>query len=510
MQNKANKPIIVLAVALTAFVSAGFLLLVQIGTSARKNSQTLSGFNFRGSPAPAASVVNDLERGGSAVMKKGEDLYSSFFGGGAQAASPSGRSGTARQEYARNADSADSGDAAGDSEGDAFEEYYKKNYSSQRGKSAEAGLASWGGLGGGGSASGGGSEGGFGEAPAQEGYGKVAKKGEEDKSASSEPGSSPGAAAGRPSAGAAPGLQASLPWKKSSGDSRLDFGRQPGIEGAKADKQAYKGGNLSGMAGQKAAASLDGAAEGMKAGAQSNYNSKMSGDAASAGGSASGGGSSSGGGASSSGKASPEASAPAGVSAAGAAKASSGTEAEVEGTSYLDSYDGPAAAADQDLFAAVVTEKQNGLDGKFILSDEAAGDPDEAHLKARTVAESAATKEAAAPDPANLKNLSEARKTELKKDIHTFMKKVENRYGVITDIHRVACATTPEICKDHEVKGSYITMATKDGAKLTLGVKYVDKRWRRYTMDFKAPPGQAKPAKPPVSEEVEDEEVLAE
>ena len=112
-----------------------------------------------------------------------------------------------------------------------------------------------------------------------------------------------------------------------------------------------------------------------------------------------------------------------------------------------------------------------------------------------------------AADPKNFSNLSALRKKELRRELHAFLKKVENRYGKMTDIVFTSCGTTPDLCKQHELKQSYLTMTTAKGATLVLGLKYVNEKWRRYTVDFKKPASETvKPVEEePTGEEESDE-----
>jgi hypothetical protein len=119
--------------------------------------------------------------------------------------------------------------------------------------------------------------------------------------------------------------------------------------------------------------------------------------------------------------------------------------------------------------------------------------PDETLLKSGAIAGADGTKDAA-DDPKVFASLSPARKLEIKKDIHVFLKRVENRFGAMTDIKTTSCASTLDLCSSHGVSGNYLTMSTAKGAKLDLGVKYIKTRWKRYTIDFQRP-GAASPKK---------------
>ena len=120
---------------------------------------------------------------------------------------------------------------------------------------------------------------------------------------------------------------------------------------------------------------------------------------------------------------------------------------------YEDYYPAKPSAPEPDLLSLIVKERQNGADSKLVSDEEAAGEPEEYLLLARAVAFDEETKAVPAPDPANFKALPEARKTELKKEVHTFLRRVENKYGKMNEIFRTPCSTTPELCKEHEVSG---------------------------------------------------------
>jgi hypothetical protein len=139
----------------------------------------------------------------------------------------------------------------------------------------------------------------------------------------------------------------------------------------------------------------------------------------------------------------------------------------------------------KDLLALVLKEKLNGGDSKYVTDQEAADAPDENLLKPKGMALDFPDKSLSEPDPEDLNNLSAIRKEELKKELHVFMAKVETQHGKMTDLYRTTCTLTPDVCKTHEISGSYLTMTTADGTKLVFGLKYADGKWRLYTVDFK-------------------------
>jgi len=538
MENNTKKPGALLALGLAVFFSCSFLLIVHIGVSGRAVQGMSYGFGSRSAPvpaavpAPSAGYLSDFKKGAEIIERKSGAFYDSLFGGSAAAATAPGDE-VASQRVP------DGGDySGGDADGDAFEKYYKKNYGGDNGRGAGAAGGSWADMGGGGSASSGGGDG-LSGTYAQRSSGKEQQKtaGEEaSSSGAAEPGPVPGAGSkgeavdGKSSADGK--LYASLPGK-SPEDGRIDLGGQPGASPEYGSRAPHKGGGLSSMPGQKSAVALDGVDEGMKAGSQSNYNSKMSGGAAAA--AAAG----------SAGAAAPAASAPAEVAAGGASAAGGGDSSSSGGASAKggetdaktgdkDAKTAPAAKGkrersyqyvapveEDDLFASVVADRRNGKEMKYITEEEAAGVPEEGQLKAGAIAEDeededafnkdaanrdarVKEKDAPVPDPVNLKDLSAKRKKHLRKNIHAFLKRVENKreYGKMSDISRTSCVTTPDICKAYGVSGSYLTMTTVKGAKLVIGLKYVDNKWRRYTMEFKAPPAVVKP---PAADEVGEE-----
>lgn len=506
MQNNLKKPGVILAAALLVFFAGGFLLLVHIGASGRTAPARHYAPGYRGASAassmPSSSYLEDFKRGGEIVKEKGEAAFAGFFGGSSRETPAYGRSASAGGGAGREEEE--------DPDGSAFEEYYKKNYASSRGGGASAGQPSGAEMGGGGSAYGGSGGGGYAETSAGAADGGAPQKGE--PAGEEAPGAvvqvpASGTGFGKPPAGqeraAAPRLQASLSGKNSPENAGFNPGARPGSSAGDGGNQLYKGGSLSGMPGQKAGVPLDGAAEGMKAGAQKNYDSKASGGASAGVAAAGGAGGSSGGGSSPAASAPKDAAAEA-KAAASTAKTNPGTATDEGGDTYEEYYSAKPSSAEPDLLSMIVKERQNGADAKLVSDEDAAGEPEVDLLVARAVATDKTDKAVQTPDPASFKALPEARKTELKKEVHTFLRRVENKYGKMNEIFRTSCSTTPELCKEHEVSGSYLTMTTQKGAKLLLGFKYVEKRWRRYTMDFKAP---ASAVKPPVPEEPADEEV---
>ena len=510
MENKTKKPGALLALGLAVFFSCSFLLIVHIGVSGRKVQGMSYGFGSRSAPvpastpAPSAGYLSDFKKGAEVIERKSGAFYDSLFGGSGQAASGSGDE-VASQRVPDGEDY-----SGGDAEGDAFEKYYKKNYGGDNGRGGVTGGGSWADMGGGGSASSGGGDG-LSGTYAQRSSGKEQQKtaGEEaSSSGAAEPGPVPGAGSkgeavdGKSSADGK--LYASLPGK-SPEDGRIDLGGQPGASPEYGSRAPHKGGGLSSMPGQKSAVALDGVDEGMKAGSQSNYDSKMSGGAAAAAAAGSAGGSA------------PAASGPKEVAAGDASGAAGGGDSPSAGgasakggdadakTGEKDAKTAPAAkgkrertyqyvapspAEEDDLLASVVADRRNGKEMKYITEDEAAGVPEEGQLKAGAVAEDeddedasnkdvanrdarVKEKDAPVPDPVNLKDLSAKRKKHLRKNIHAFLKRVENKpeYGKMSDISRTSCVTTPDICKAYGVSGSYLTMSITNGGVIPWSSK---------------------------------------
>lgn len=268
----------------------------------------------------------------------------------------------------------------------------------------------------------------------------------------------------------------------------------PGSGGARGDRdgQLQKTGKLSGMSGGNGSrGALNGASENMKAGAGGSFKGMTARGAA--GPKAGGGGGGGGGG-------SPDPGSPKKASGDG----KNGKDSDEAGSDDDDDDDEyyPGAKLkkspsliylihrEPDLVSYVVTEKLNGREVSYVSEEEAAGEPDEALLKPGAVSGGGNARDPG--DPENLASLSEERARALRKELHIFLKKVENKYGKTKDVHNIHCDSTPPLCAENGVSASYLTMTTEKGAKLVMGVKYVEKRWRLYTIDFKPPPVPAR------------------
>ena len=143
------------------------------------------------------------------------------------------------------------------------------------------------------------------------------------------------------------------------------------------------------------------------------------------------------------------------------------------------------AAGDEDLLQSVVTDTQNGKDAKYVSPEEAAAPPEESMLKSGGVSPlEAAAKGPPVADPKDFASLSPERKQEIKKNIHVFLKRIQNPkwFGAMTDIKTTSCLSTLDLCEANGISGNYLTITTEK-AKLDLGVKYIKTKWRRYTID---------------------------
>ncbi|MEI7528158.1 MAG: hypothetical protein WCK76_04380 [Elusimicrobiota bacterium] len=487
-----SKPVFVLAFASTVVLTGGFLFFVYMDAESRKPEGMRSHFDLRGAASTASVYFHDVEKKGAELKTRAGNYLSGFFGGGAGPAAPAVQTADARQEPAQEQYSAE----------DEFEKYFKK--------SSEDGGASggnpWADMGEGGASGGGVAGGGAGgsltEAAAGPAPKAASKKVAWDGSASPDvkaPAYSPRAVLNVPAQeglrSAAPRTFASLTPREGPGGSESGPGYgKGGVDyGDKARNAASGFNNAQG----KGTASLDGASESERSGAQSSYNSKMSGGAAAAAGAGAAGGGSA-----------PAASGPkaaedgkAGAAADGKTGADAGKTADADKTaagaatknkrdkSMLSSDD--AAEEDTDLLKSVVTDRQKGLEVKYVTDEEAKEPPEPTLLKANvTDGDNTKSAEVAAPDSPKFASLPAARKLELRKEIHRFLKRIEVRFeSPMTGIYSTSCNTTPELCADHGITMSYLTMTTENSGQVVMGLKYANTRWRRHVIDFKRPDG---------------------
>lgn len=540
MERDKKNPMLALALALLLMVAGSLLALLHVGMSARGANQIHYSFNARGAALAASTYADDIGRGAAIAKAKTTQVFDNFFGEdtgatGTQTASAGAYSpGTGQQE---GSDSQE--DYTPDS--DAFTKYYEKHY----GKGAESANASWN-EGGGGFGFGGGG----GESATSQSAKETTRETAAAKPAAEFPSQETGAkdtpAASLPASGGAAysAPKSSLPQAKASGGSALSspppplFPGQEQAAGGGAGMKGMKTGGLDGFNNKAGAANLDGGLERASAGAKSDYGAKMSGNAAAtaAAGAAAGGGGGGGGAAASPVDASKDGKDGKGAAGGKDAAKDEGSSSPVFGWwSRSNDDDSPAgaptaaakktaaakttAAADPELIKAIVTERRNGAEAKYLTEEDEKAAPEETLLKSGAVALAAPAEEKALkepdPDPEDFSKLSAERKTELKKEIHSFLKRVENKYGKMTDIEYTACKETPDFCKEHGLERSYLTMTTANKARLVMGVKYVKDRWRRYTVDFKKPAGAAvtpssKPAEEAPAEEPADDDEFGE
>lgn len=536
MEGKFIKPVHLVAFGMFIMTLGGFFTLMYVGISARRADRIQHGFAFRGAPAPEkSSFAGDFKRGGAIVASQARSFAGGLF-------SPAGNRPAARGAYTASSrasiyDAERNGEPG---EKDPFEDFYEKNYGRGAGASYSAPAASWGGSASSWSGPGGSSTSGRSDNSQAEQAGggstETAADGAEEESAGG--GDSPGSPVfgGPLGRGDAPKqLHASLPQGAGPWQGLERAGELSGGGLSPSGVKGEKGGTLSGMPGRKDPGSLDGAGESARSGSQGSYNSKMAGGAAAAaaaapgavpdaskpkevsadagdtGGSGGSGGSSGGSGGSSGGAGGAAEDKP---EAKAAAKPKT-EEPKEEG--YSDrSHLFAGAGEDQAFLKTVALERSKGAEVKYVTEEDAAGELDESLLRpGAAVTEAPAEKSfpgdrsaparAAKADPEKFSALSAERKKELKREIHVFLKRIERRYGALEDIVYTSCGAGRELCAEHGLTEGYITMKTRRGAKLLLGLKYVEKKWRPYTVGFTLP-AAPRPQTPPVEESEQPEE----
>lgn len=522
MEGKFIKPAHLVAFGMFIMTLGGFLTIMYVGISARRADRIQHGFAFRGAPAPKeSSFADDFKRGGAIVAAGARNFTGGLFSrSGSGPAAP--RSQTASARRASIYDEERNGEPG---ERDPFEDFYEKNYGRGAGASYSAPAASWGGPSSSWSGSGGSSTAGRPEnasaGQAGESSPAAAAAGPEEEDAGGEAPGSPVFGGPLGKRDAPQKLQASLPQGAGPWQGLERPGELSGGGLSPSGARGEKGGTLSGMPGRKDPGALDGAGENARSGSQGSYNSKMSGGAAAAAAAAPG--------------AVPDASKPKEVSAdSGGAGGSSGSggssggadtpsgakpgdkpadKTETAGPKETDSADRTYFAADagEDLafLKTVALERSKGAEVKYVTEEDAAGELDESQLKSgAAVTEAPAEKDfpgarsapnRAKADPEKFSALSPERRKELKREIHVFLKRIERRYGALDDIVYTSCGAGREICAEHGLTEGYITMKTKRGAKLLLGLKYVGKKWRPYTVGFTLP-AAPRPQQPAVEE----------
>ncbi|HNW43742.1 MAG TPA: hypothetical protein PKI19_04505 [Elusimicrobiales bacterium] len=477
-------PLGILVLSVGVSLTGAFALALHTGVSMRESNAIHYESSFRGTAGTASTFFSDLERGGKVLKTRAAEFFSSAFSAEAPAqqtaaAAPSGLNWSEGEEP--DAEDPEETAPSGDS--------YVRNYEEQFGGSF---VPPPGGDGGGESFSGGG------ESASEQPVVRRAKR-------SAGPGQEAGAALAPDEPKALPKGQDVRARGNDAGLGKLrhsyaslsnDPSRSPDVQAAGGGAAARFSGSGSGSSGRASWAqsggggNMDGAMNGLRSGAQSSYNSQMKAGAPAAAAAAS-----------AAGAAAPAASKAKETSATGGSEEASekesektepGSETEKVQKDYTFRAKVPAPAAEEtDLLKSIVSEKLNGASLKYISDEEVAGDPDPSLLKSGSVAGGGDNKSVETPDPAKYSELTPARKQELKKAIHVFLKKVENKpaYGAMTDLYSTSCSLTREICAEHGLTENYLTMTTARRAKLVLGVKYVSERWRLYTLEFTPPPG---------------------
>ncbi|MGD9642283.1 MAG: hypothetical protein AB7V08_06025 [Elusimicrobiales bacterium] len=535
MEGKFIKPVHLVVFGMFIMTLAGFFTVMHVGASARRAERIQHGFAFRGAPGPEkSSFTGDFKRGGAIVAAQARNFAGGLF-------SASGNKPPARGAYTASTKRASIYDEERNGEpggADPFVEFYEQNYGRGAGASYSAPAAPWGGSASSWRGSGGSSTAGRGDdSPVDRAEaGSPAATAAEPEEEVSEAAETPGAPVfgGPLGKGDSPRqLQASLPpgagpWQGLERPGELSGGglAPSGVKGGKS-------GTLSGLPGRRDPGALDGAGESARSGSQGSYNSKMSGGAAAAAAAAPG--------------AVPEAAKPTEVSAdaggsgsgggsGGDSGSGSGQAAEQSGEKTADKPEGKpetaqpkaeeynggagfyaAPAEDLAFLKTVALERSKGAEVKYVTEEDAAGELDEALLKSGAAvteapaeknfpgARSAPDRSKAKADPEKFSALSAERKKELKREIHVFLRRIERRYGALDDIVYTSCGAGRELCAEHGLTEGYITMKTREGAKLLLGLKYVDKKWRPYTVGFTLPAAR-RPQPPPVEEAEQREE----
>ena len=64
---------------------------------------------------------------------------------------------------------------------------------------------------------------------------------------------------------------------------------------------------------------------------------------------------------------------------------------------------------------------------------------------------------------------------------------IQSGYGPMATLVYTDCADSP-LCKEHQLKGGFLTMTTETGAVAQISAKKSDSQWQSYTIDFKPPP----------------------
>lgn len=519
----AIQPSHMIVFGICAMFGAGFFAVAHVGSAKREIRGMEYGFGSRKAPEPPPDpgLVASFKRGAETIADKAGAAVDDFFSWGDS--KPAGT-------VTASADRAGAeGEGADDK--DPFEDFYNRNYGKANGSGSSAYGGSSGGSFGGGSFGGGS----WGGSSATSGAGPGG--GDDGLPAAGSGAKSAGAAGGDDSeAGRAPRANRPLvenedgEWVKrqfkrgAAGEklASLPGGKQfgpleragdlsgGGLSGAGGSASGKEGGKLEGLQGAKGKVDLNGADEKAASGAQSSYNSKMSGGAsaaAAAGASAAGGGGV------------PAASGPKEVDSDGKDKkegdgkgkddksSSGSTDSSAPYRPYTRpaspktgtvtaSVKETAAEEEPDFLKAVMAARQRG--GTDVPEADTQAQPEASQLrsgalirppqeKASLLADGEAKPDAKAedkPDPEKFSKLSDARKQELKKDVLTFLKTVENKYGVMSQILYTPCSKAKDVCSENGLTMGFITMHTADGARVQVSLKYADKKWTPYTVSF--------------------------
>ncbi len=559
MRTDGKDPVFLLALTVTAFAVLGFIGISHVGRVSGP-AELRPGFGSRstqeapGARAAASSHLQNFKKG-SEVLKARAAAFASGLGFSFGGPSRPGSAASARDMNAwRSAPSASAGAYAGDEKRDWGSMYYK----GPRGL-APSGPGSWTASSGGASMTGAGSAAhSEGMVPPEEVPGGASPQGEEMSSADKEAvqryarqQASP-AAAGQ----AASAMYAALPRNGAAAGGPSDPGSSslPPIPPGRS-------GSISGMRGGAAgAADLNGAAESMSSGSGGSYGAQMAGGAADVaaraaavpvpsadsakavdGSGSSGEGAAGGGSSSSSGTPSPKEAPGKDKDASEKSKDKTVPTTQPKETPVL-----VASAHTPDIFQEIASEKLNGREERYLgdapsRSKSAPGSPDpslQVLLRPRTVHPPAAASgeksvaQEEPPDPEDIEAVPVRRRESIKTEVHLFLRRLESGYGRMTDMQRTSCMADRQLCGEHELRGSYLTMTTAEGARLTLGMKRAETeaapgmkslrgagrsggargrgKWSLYTIDFVdrdgRRPGENDEAAADEADEEEDEE----
>ncbi|HOI43611.1 MAG TPA: hypothetical protein PK523_11760, partial [Elusimicrobiales bacterium] len=486
MRTDGKDPVFLLALTVTAFAVLGFIGISHVGRVSGP-AELRPGFGSRsaqetsGARAGTSSHLQNFRKG-SEVLKARAAAFASGLGFSFGGPSRPGRAASASagdMDAWRSAPSSSAGGYDGDEKRDWGSMYYK----GPRGL-APSGPGSWTASSGGASMTGSGAVQSEGMVPPGEIPDGTSPQGEEMTPADREAvlryarqQASP-AAAGQ----AASAMYAALPRSGTAAGGPSDQGSSslPPIPPGRS-------GSISGMrGGAAAAADLNGAAESMSAGSGGTYGAQMAGGAAdvaakaaavpvpsadsakevAGSGSSGGGGDGAGGSSSSSGTTSPKDASEKTKDASEKSK-----DKTVPTTQPKETPVQVASAHTPDIFQEIASEKLNGREERY-LGDapqqfkSAPGSPDPALqvlLRPRTVHPPAAASaekrigQDETPDPEDIEAVPVRRRESIKTEIHLFLRRLESGYGRMSDMQRTSCQADRELCREHELRGSYLT-----------------------------------------------------